>query len=668
MTPRPVPLVAAMWLAVSISSTAASATPPLSVQSPSVELPSVESPSVESLNVQSPTASAPAALVRVDSVGFVAGDSKRAYLMTDRPVSGESFVVRGAGGQAIFSGHVGTRSRGRWSAAYPDVYPLDFSGLHAPGRYVIAVSGAVHASSPSFAIEGSRALNLPIVENGVRFFQAQRDGSAQVSDQLHRKASHLHDARAGVYRLPHFAHPGHSDAIRGPLRRVRGRRVINAAGGWFDAGDFLKFTHTAAYADDLLFASARALGSAAPPALTAEARYGEAWLRKMWHQKSRTLYLQVGIGSGDRSGSYVGDHDLWRLPQADDRDRRQRDRSATSHRPVFEAAAPGHRISPNLAGRVSAAFALAAQADAARHHKRAISELSAAQSLFGQAATHHPPHPLVTAAPFEYYPEDSWHDDMALGGAEIALARLDLNRSAGRFIAESARWARAYITHDAGGDSFNLYDTSALAETDLVEAMRQVGTTRSFAVSKARLLGDVKRQLRRADRRSARDPFRAGGFYDEFDVDSHTFGLIATAAMFDKAAHRAAYQGFATAQRAWLFGANAWGASFMVGEGTNFPRCMQHQVANLSGRLDGTPPLLLGAVVNGPNGARIFSGGLGSRQEGMRRCPTNGIDPYRFFNGRGSRYVDDVRSWQTSEPAIDMTSTAVFAAALDAAR
>ena len=87
---------------------------------------------------------------------------------------------------------------------------------------------------------------------------------------------------------------------------------------------------------------------------------------KMWDAKHRTLLIQVGIGSGNRAGTFRGDHDLWRLPQADDRDTRHADRFV-SHRPVFRAAPPGHPISPNLVGRVSAAFALAAQQDAGSH-------------------------------------------------------------------------------------------------------------------------------------------------------------------------------------------------------------------------------------------------------------------------------------------------------------
>jgi endoglucanase len=34
-----------------------------------------------------------------------------------------------------------------------------------------------------------------------------------------------------------------------------------------------------------------------------------------------------------------------------------------------------------------------------------------------------------------------------------------------------------------------------------------------------------------------------------------------------------------------------------------------------------------------------------------------------MFTGHGSEYVDDVRSWQTSEPALDMTGAAIVAGA-----
>jgi endoglucanase len=103
-----------------------------------------------------------------------------------------------------------------------------------------------------------------------------------------------------------------------------------------------------------------------------------------------------------------------------------------------------------------------------------------------------------------------------------------------------------------------------------------------------------------------------------------------------------------------------------VSAGRTFPHCMQHQVANLAGSTNGRPPLDLGAVVNGPNGAGLFTGGLGGFQDGMVHCPGPGSPaavPRRHFDGSGSVYLDDVRSRQTDESALDMTGAAIVAAA-----
>jgi endoglucanase len=290
--------------------------------------------------------------------------------------------------------------------------------------------------------------------------------------------------------------------------------------------------------------------------------------------------------------------------------------------------------------------------------------LATATAINRLADTSSPPHPLVSSEPFGYYPEDSWRDDMTLGGAEIALAKLDLHSTATSYLKQAATWAAAYRRHEASSETFNLYDTSALADADLATAITRSHTHARLAVGRAGLVAELKRQIHGGLRRSRHDPFGNGGFIDEFDIDSHTFGLIATVAMYDAVTHRHDFQQLATRQRNWLFGANPWGASFMVGEGSNFPACMQHQVANLSGSLNGSAPLDVGAVVNGPNDKRLFNGGLGSLQEHVRRCPANRSDRYAPFSGRGSRYIDDERSWQTNEPAIDFTGTAILAAAL----
>ena len=247
------------------------------------------------------------------------------------------------------------------------------------------------------------------------------------------------------------------------------------------------------------------------------------------------------------------------------------------------------------------------------------------------AATRHPPRPLVTAAPVEYYPENTWHDDMALGAGEIALATDLRGERPEPYLAAAAHWARAYIQHDAG-DTFNLYDTSALAETDLVRAMRRDGH-RPLALTPA-CCRDLRRQI--AGGALQARPVRAGGDYDQFDVDSHTFGLISTVEMYDDITGSTAYQSFATAQRDWLFGANPWGASFMVGEGATSRGACSTRSPTSPAAATVRPPVARGAVVNGPNSAGAVPGGLGSRQDGMRKCPTDGQDPTRPSTGEAA--------------------------------
>jgi hypothetical protein len=273
---------------------------------------------------------------------------------------------------------------------------------------------------------------------------------------------------------------------------------------------------------------------------------------------------------------------------------------------------------------------------------------------------------VVTALPHAFYPESAWRDDMELGATELARAAARLHDPrAGAWLAAASHWASEYLrTEAAGGDTLNLYDVSALAHAELIRAIRLGAGRPRLAVSPARLVADLRRQLTIGLDRAAGDPFRAGGDYTDFDVASHTFGLVATAALYRQVTGRHDYDRFASQQRNWVFGANPWGASLMIGVGTTFPACPQHVVANLSGSLDRTPPVLRGAVVNGPNSTDLFTDGLGEFFDTGRTCPADGVDRYAPFTGRGSQYIDDVRAWQTVEPAIDFTATAALALSL----
>ena len=255
-------------------------------------------------------ARAPGAAVRVDQLGFSPGETKIAYLLTATAQPGAAFLVVDSSGDIAFSGLAGG-SRGRWNRRYGAVQPLDLSALTTPGTYRIVVAGPPTATSPPFRVAGAAELFRGRVADIVSFFQAQRDGGDVVPGPLRRKPAHRNDRALSWYAWPRYENAD-SDVIVGSALTPLGGPRVDLEGGWLDAGDFIKFTHTTAYADTLLFASERALGGSSPATLDPEARFGLRWLAKAWDPRAGVLALQVGIGSGNTAGTFNGDHDVWR--------------------------------------------------------------------------------------------------------------------------------------------------------------------------------------------------------------------------------------------------------------------------------------------------------------------------------------------------------------------
>ena len=178
----------------------------------------------------------------------------------------------------------------------------------------------------------------------------------------------------------------------------------------------------------------------------------------------------------------------------------------------------------------------------------------------------------------------------------------------------------------------------------------------------AALLADLRRQLGRAEAQGARDAFGFGFPWAAYDTASHGFGLSVEAGEYDQLTHSRRYAAEAARWLGNVLGANAWGVSLAVGDGTTYPHCMQHQVANLVGSLDGSAPILAGAVVEGPN--QSATTGV---VPPMRLCPADGTDRFAPFNS-AAVFRDNVQSYSTVEPAIDLTATSPLAFARQAAR
>jgi endoglucanase len=693
-----------------------------------------------------PATRAQSAFVRVSQVGYETGQAPfRAYLMSTVAESGASFKVVNSKGATAFSGRVGALL-GTWSHSKQetyDVYALDFSVLGGD-LYTISVSGPALAASPSFAVDSPDELYSGLLLNTLFFYETQRDGAHFVRNALRTEPGHLKDANARVYETPPLDDNDFNDNVPPAPPLVSANLPnIDVSGGWWDAGDYEKYVQTTSYTAALMqigirdfpnqmgasarvnppappgavsFAGSSAPGAPASSDFTNEANFGVDWLTKMWNDKTQTLYYQVDntqdwdyYGEGDPSsaagncgGTYsspdclITEYDIWTLPQAADNFEQSGDPQSCDplttfficNRPVYVAGPAGSPISPNLAGRLAADFALCYQLNHATNPSLANKCLKNAEDIFALANTSYPdPAPtvgsgtcancLLTISPFDGYPENVWEDDMELGATELYFA---LQCAGGPeklpaglphtdpmdYLRQAAQFAKNYVTnvYDPGfADTLNLYDVSGLAHFELYRALEMAGNPSGFAVSQSSIRKQFLQQVSDAVTQANTDPWGFGFQWNSGDLTSHGAGI---SVMASEAHYLTQSQSYDTYSQRWLaniLGTNAWGSSFIVGDGSTFPNCIQHQVANLAGALDGTSggtPVLWGAASEGPSGSA--TSGL---VDGMILCPANGVDTFKQFNGNDGPfdasqkavYRDNMQSFTTTEPGIDLTST-----------
>jgi endoglucanase len=658
---------------------------------------------------------ASSAYVRVNQIGYEAGNPPfQAYLMSTASESGATFRVVNSEGQTVYSSPIGALL-GTWSNSAKVVYDVYALGFSVPGGdlYTISVEGPVSATSPQFAVDAPAVLYPGLLLNTLWFYETDRDGPDYIPNALRTAPGHINDESTTVFDTPRLNSNDLITTKGTPLTSTEA--VIDGAGGWWDAGDYMKYVETVSYTTALMEIGIRDFPNqmgpntpqnpAAPPAsvsyagsasgsptssdFSAEAQFGLAWLMEMWDDSSKTLYYQVDNSQDwQHFPNLETEYDVWTLPQAaDDYEGCTADYFYICHRPGFIAAAAGSQISPNLAGRLAAAFAEYYQLYQTTDPATAAQALQNAEDIFALADTSlaDPANSvndgscssgcLLTIMPFDGYPETVWDDDMELGATELYFA---LTTAQGKlpsglpvtnpntYLSDAAQYASNYITKIYGTgdeDTLNLYDVSGLAHFELYRALGMAGNPDGLAVSQSAMLAALKNQLGVAITQSGTDVWGFGVPWQNGDTTSHGGGVSVMASELYYLTTLNSYNTYAQKWLGNVLGANSWGSSFIVGDGTTFPNCIQHQVANIAGALDGTSggtPILWGAASEGPASAAT-SGTL----PGMILCPANGIDTFKKFNGNDGKYnssqvavyQDNVQSYSTTEPAIDLTST-----------
>ena len=527
--------------------------------------------------------------LRVNQVGYLPFEEKLGFALTNADLSGQTFSVVSDSGANVLTAPVGN-DRGAYGN-FTHLYELNFSAVRTTGSFRLRVASD---DSPIFAIGANTYGDM--FGTTLQFYRVQRCGN---TNPLLHGVCHLVD---GIVA---------NGSQRG--------RHIDVTGGWHDAGDYLKFIITDAFATTLMLHAYERhpevfadIDHNNIPDVLDEARIGLDWLLKMWDPENRELYYQVGD---------YRDHGEWRLPDGDDASR-------PSTRTVWACEAGK---GANIAGKMAAAFALAAWLwnDRTRSFydpALAASFLSAAAQIYSFGKARPATQPSTTdpgTPPSAFYDEQTWQDEMALGAAELYRATGDP-----AYLADARMYAAA------AGSSASLYwgNVSMLAQYEIARL------DASYRPSAAQFMEE---DLNTYQTNFFNSSFRTAlsGFYWGSAADMA--GAALTALWYEDLTGNSSYRTIALAQRDYLLGANPWGVCFVNSVGTTWPHNPHHQVANL------TQSELVGFWDEGPANLETFIG------EGIT---LSAADAYAAFQTPDAVFHDDVRDYTTNEPIVSMNA------------
>jgi len=336
--------------------------------------------------------------------------TQRVTVLSDSDRTGASWTLTGPDGAVADRGTLPTTTvgiTGQNPKAYGTVLDLN---LPSQGTWKLAVSGSdtaklVRSNSPWTFL-------APLL---VRHLRLMRSGPDQ---SLFRAPSHLGDTACQVM-IPDGSWSNGAWKNGSPTRKV------NAVGGWYDAGDQIKFTLTTAYTTYYLLRAwqanpgihGRTLSTSSLPDLLDEARHGLDYLDRMLVDDT-TFVIEVGDGKDHEQGS--------RLPQFDALD---------GQRPALVAS------SPMQMGFTGAALALGSRVFASLDPERAARWKATALRLHAISTA---PGASREGAFFrqtvnDFYSDPTPYDNLALMERELhALTGDSLHLKLARSFADSA--------------------------------------------------------------------------------------------------------------------------------------------------------------------------------------------------------------------------------------
>ena len=559
--------------------------------------------------------------VRVNQVGYLPDAPKVAVVcsLAERAVA--RFTVEDSAGRVVLPSSPARRAPGFGPCVV--THRLDFTAVRAPGRYrVVAVDA-----------EGARIAS-PLVRVDARVWAGGADTLLAYMRQ--QRSGYNPFFRDSVHRFDGIVVDG---PRKGAFRPV--------SGGWADAADYLQYVTTSATATYAMLLAyqerpeafadahdARGLpGTNGVPDVLDEARHGLEWLLRMFPTDDE-LYNQLG---DDR------DHAFLDLPTTDSSDYgwgKGRERALYPCTGEvqglfrYKNRATGKA---STAGKYASALALAsrllARRDSALAHR--LRERALAAYRVGLAS----PGVCQTApgtSPY-FYEEDNWVDDM-----ELAAAELHALTGERRYATEALGFARRErVTPWIGADTAKHYQWYPWINVGHY-ALWRTGDEAERRATAAMYREGLERLRARAD-----NGFRIGVPF--IWCSNNLMAAAATQAfLYRRMTGDERFRDLEQAALDWLFGANPWGVSMIVGypRAGSWPRDPHSVVAMQLG-----PETQTGGMVDGPVYRSIY--------ENLRGIRLHQADEYARFNTGRMVYHDDRGDYSTNEPIMDGTANLV---------
>lgn len=353
--------------------------------------------------------------VRYNVVGYEPDRKKELIILSDENIDGLKWQMIDEEASQVLSGNIGTSNCG--------------IGQHMPKpfNYVVNFSKLKDIGSFTFQV-GKKSANIIIKEQPyafipgeiLRYYRVLRSGS---SDALDHRFSHYGDKSCTIHRKENNSNTSWKEG--------KDQKKVDMLGGWYDAGDYLKFTLTTAYStysmllayemNPTLFEGVKKYSKTDLNDLLDEAKWGLTFLMKTMPD-DKDFIIQVGSADDHKQGD--------RMPHQDELD---------GKRPAYSA------FSPTQMGYTSAALALGSRIfNEKGYTKDAEAYKAMAINIYNRAVYEESP-AWIEEGWEKFYFDQTYYDNMQLAATELYnLTGAKSYQTKSKFYADKAESAYWY--------------------------------------------------------------------------------------------------------------------------------------------------------------------------------------------------------------------------------